>query len=107
MEHPIACTLGRADLGAQGERWGQLAATTRVEGTDLPDGLRLVFDRAPGVEPELAALVEIERECCAFADWTLSVDPDHVVLDITAEGDAIPVVQAVFTALRSPGSSCC
>jgi hypothetical protein len=97
MEHPIACTLGRADLAAQGERWRQLAATTRVERTELPDGLRLVFDRAPGVEAELAALVETERECCAFADWTLSVNPDQVVLDITAAGDAIPVVQAIHT----------
>jgi hypothetical protein len=95
MKHPIACTLGRQDLAAQGERWRQLAATTRVERTDLPDGLRLVFDRAPGVEAELAALVEIERACCAFADWTLSVDPDHVVLDITAAGNAIPVVRRV------------
>jgi hypothetical protein len=107
VEQPVACTLGQEDLAAQGEHWGNLGASTRVERVELSNGLRLVFARAAGVEDELAALVAIERECCAFANWTLVPDADRVALDITAEGEGIPAVQAMFGALPSARSSCC
>jgi hypothetical protein len=64
----------------------------------LPNGLRLSFEAE--AEAELRALAELERECCRFANWSVSVDGDIAVLDVTAEGDAIEVTQALFASLR-------
>jgi hypothetical protein len=105
MEKPIACTLGPADLAVRGRRWEELAERTSVERIELPNGLRLVFGEAPGVAEALAELVVLERECCGFADWTLRSTGAETALDVTAGGDAIPVVRELFraAALPNPG----
>jgi hypothetical protein len=73
-------------------RWLELAERTTVERLALPNGLRLAFAPGPGVVEMLESLVAVERECCAFAEWTLT----KTVLEITAEDDAVPVVQGMF-----------
>jgi hypothetical protein len=55
---------------------------------------------------ELAARGErwhrlVERDCCAFAAWEVSRDGDTLLLDVTAEGEAVPAVQAMFGSLRT------
>ena len=85
------CTLTPDELAVRGRRWKALGS---AEVTTLENGLRLEF--GPGTETELAELARLERECCAFADW----NADGPVVEITAEGDAIPAVQALFGSLR-------
>jgi hypothetical protein len=92
MTKPIACTLVSSDLADQRRRWHELAERTKVERHEVPNGLRLAFAPAPGVAEALEALVAVERECCAFAEWTL-VD---TVLEITADEEAVPVVRGMF-----------
>ena len=46
--------------------------------------LRLLFRAAPGVEGELRQLAELERDCCAFAQWSVHTRGEEVVLDVTA-----------------------
>jgi hypothetical protein len=94
MEKPIACKLSAEGLATRSERWQRLAADSGVEVTTTSRGLRLAF--GPGVERELAELAELERECCAFADWTVS----GRVLEVSAHGDAVPAVQALFSSLK-------
>lgn len=97
MRRPIACTLTTSDLASQRARWVELAERTSVERVELPDGLRLVFGSAPGVSVELEELVAVERVCCAFAEWTLAPgDDETTVLEITAAGEAVPVLQAML-----------
>ena len=96
MGKPIACTLVAVDRDLQGRRWRDVAERTSVERLELPNGLRLVFGAEPGVPQELEELVATERECCAFADWTLTHRGGRVTLDITATGGAVPVVQGMF-----------
>jgi hypothetical protein len=93
MERVICCTLGSVDLAAQRRRWQALAASTRVEREELTNGLRLTF--GPGAEDQLEELVAVERECCAFADWAVA----GTALEITAAGDAVPVVHDMFKSL--------
>lgn len=88
----MQCTLTPYELAVRGQRWRALGA---AEATLLDNGLRLEFGR-PAAE-ELAELAELERECCSFASWTANGS----VLDITAEGDAVAAVQAMFGSLRS------
>ena len=88
----MQCTLTPDELAVRGKRWSALRP---AESTVLDNGLRLEF--APGAEAELAELAALERECCAFANWA-AYGP---VLEITAEGEAIPAVQAMFASLRA------
>jgi hypothetical protein len=96
VEPPIACTLGSGEMAARRERWQALFAGTTVERTATDDGLRLAFGRAPGIEPELEALVAAERDCCGFAQWSLRGEADWIVLDVAAAGAAVAVVQAML-----------
>jgi hypothetical protein len=101
MDKRIACTLGRTDLSRQRGRWLELAGRTRVERTELPNGLRLVFADAPGVGDRLDELVAVERECCSFADWDLISGEGAVTLEVTARGDAIGVLHGMFSQLQA------
>jgi hypothetical protein len=100
MDELIACNLSRPDLSRQRGRWLELAGRTRVERAELPNGLRLVFAEAPGVEDRLEELVAVERECCSFADWDLIAGGGAVTLEITARGDAIGVLHGMFSQLQ-------
>lgn len=94
---PVACSLNATDLSRRAERWRDLAgqADLRLSRTDR--GLRLTFAALPGVAGELTQLAALERDCCAFADWSVVRAGDRIVLDVTAlADDAIPAVQAMF-----------
>jgi hypothetical protein len=96
----VACSLSSGDLTRRLARWRDLAAQAdpRVSFTDR--GLRLTFAAHPGVATELTQLVKLERDCCAFADWSAGQAGDRIVLDVTAlTDDAIPSVQAMFSEL--------
>ena len=67
----LACTLGREDRVQRAARWATLAARALQQASRTERGLRLVFGVGPGVEGELRSLVELERECCAFAEWSV------------------------------------
>jgi hypothetical protein len=67
---PVACSLERDALTDRSMRWEGLCARAGIEVATTEQGLRLVFERAAGVGEELRELTELERECCAFADWT-------------------------------------
>jgi hypothetical protein len=64
--------------------------------------LRLLFRAERGVEDELRQLAELERDCCAFADWSVQARGKEFVLDVTAPTEeGIRAVQAMFGKLRS------
>jgi hypothetical protein len=105
-EHPrsaaIACSLEEADFADRQERWLQLGQRAAVEAVTTATGLRLLFSAAPEVEGELRQLAELERHCCAFADWSVRARGTELVLDITAETEqGVTAVRAMFGKLRS------
>jgi hypothetical protein len=55
---------------------------------------------AAHLEQEVRELAELERECCAFAHWTVTADGSSVSLEVTAEGDAVTAVQAMLGSFR-------
>jgi MerR family copper efflux transcriptional regulator len=98
---PIACSLAKADLADRQERWLQLWQRAAVNAVTTSNGLRLLFRAAPGVKEELHQLAELERDCCAFADWSVQVRGKELVLDVTAPTEeGITAVQAMFGKLR-------
>lgn len=99
-EAVVACSLNRGELTERGERWGALAGRAFVERVPTERGLQLVFLRDEGVEDELRELAELERECCAFADWTVGTDGERAVLDVSGSSDeAVAAVRAMFRRL--------
>ena len=100
---PIACSLEQADLADRQNAWRELADSAGVDVQTTADGLRLRFRRAPGIAREVRRLARLERQCCAFADWTVRADADDLTLNITARSaEGIAAVQAMFGALRAP-----
>jgi hypothetical protein len=98
----VACSLGQQDLAERQARWSALAADADLEIAPTENGLRLLFRERPGVAEELHELVALERECCAFADWSLKT---AIVLDVSGESaEEITAVQAMFTGLRRTGA---
>jgi hypothetical protein len=93
---PLACTLSAADYASRRDRWVALASRGLRESRSTKTGMRLRFQALPGVLAELDYLAAHERECCAFAQWSVRPERDDVILDVTAEGDGIAVVQAMF-----------
>jgi hypothetical protein len=87
MSQPaIACTLTDAELR---ERRGGLLATLRaavLEERETDDGLALRL--APGGETlALAArVIDLERQCCRFLRFRLTVEPDEGPLWLELSG---------------------
>ena len=99
---PVTCTLSRAGLAEQAGRWGRLATRAMTGRAETAHGLRLSFRPGPGVGDELGRLVAVERECCAWADWTVQERGERIILDIRAAGDGVAALHAMFTDVHEP-----
>jgi hypothetical protein len=74
-ELPVACILSEPELASR--RAGVLAAIRRgqQEARWLPDGVALRFAAEPDRLAILAAFIDLERRCCAFLRFRLTVEP--------------------------------
>jgi hypothetical protein len=94
---PIACSLDRSGLAERLRRWLALAGRASVGVVQTPDGVRLSFQSAPGVDAELRELASLERECCAFANWAVRETGETLVLEVSgASPDAAAAVHEMF-----------
>jgi len=97
----IACTLTRDDFTTRRDRWLALGDRALRSRDATSTGLRLTFMQTRAVEAELGKLVELERECCAFADWTVETNGDAVTLRVDGRSPmGVDAVQALFGELR-------
>lgn len=92
----IACTLTAANQKTQRERWIALREAFGVARHEAPDGLRLTFADRPDVETELQALIAVENDCCAWADWTVERDGGTLVMAARSTGEGIATLHAMF-----------
>ena len=93
----VACSLGQVELSQRGARWAAVMARGDGQVSVTESGMRLVFTADQDISGELRELVELERQCCAFATWSVHEKDEQFVVDIganTAEG--IAAVQAMF-----------
>ncbi|HEV2772542.1 MAG TPA: hypothetical protein VGV57_06910 [Thermoleophilaceae bacterium] len=92
----VACSLAPGDLAGRRERWLRLSERALLEKRPIPGGVRLRFRRVDGVEGELRELAELERDCCSFAAWSVTSEGTDPTLEVTAEGDGVAAVRALF-----------
>jgi hypothetical protein len=82
---PIVCTLGPDALKAR--KAGLLSRVARLSGaTDkIGAGYRFEFASDSDALPLIAEMIEVERHCCRFLQFALTVEPDlgPIRLDVT------------------------
>jgi hypothetical protein len=93
---PIACSLGADDGGERLARWRALWARATPSVEREADALVVTFPAGRGVREELEALAAGERRCCAFAEWEVEPEVDHVVLRIRSHPDGVAALSALF-----------
>ena len=103
MEQPIACSLDAVRAGERRAAWGRLAVDALCDRRSTANGVQLVFSGGAGVEETLGELVRLERECCAFARWTVSRRDGDLVLDVSADGEGVAAVHELFGAHVASG----
>lgn len=92
----VACSLAPGDLAPRRERWLRLSEQALLEQTPTPAGMRLRFRSVDGAEHELRELAALERDCCSFATWSVTSDGADLILDVTADGEGVAAVRALF-----------
>ena len=96
----VACTLGTGDRARRAARWAALTARALRQASRTERGLRLVFGAGPGVEDELRSLAALERDCCAFARWSVTAADRRLTLEVSGDSEeAVAAAQALFPAL--------
>jgi len=93
---PVACTLTAADRPAHEALLRELSAHA-VAADCRPGEARIAFRGAP--RERLAAFVAAEAACCPFLGLALDDRADDVVLTITAEPAAQPILEELTTGL--------
>ena len=92
----VACTLGASDFKEQAHRWTALRQRAERRQVETAAGKRIYFAAEDGVAEELSALVAVERDCCAWASWTVEREADDVVLEIASSGEGVPAIRRMF-----------
>ncbi len=90
---PLVCTLPVTQWPSRLHDWKAMVAEA-VERETTPSGARLVFPRAVDAG-RLATLAAAEQGCCAFLAFDLAVRADAVVLEVSGDADARPVIDAL------------
>lgn len=73
---PLVCTLGPAALKARSEDLLGGLVRRAEERFDVPNGYRVRFTPAEDVLPTIAKVIDVERRCCRFLRFQVTVDPD-------------------------------
>jgi hypothetical protein len=99
----IACTLTGADLPARVAEWQEFYRTSVSEMEHVsPSVVRLKLHATDAGLLSAASLAQREKECCAFFEFAIVLDPDERWLTVTvpASAEAAAVLDA-FTAMLS------
>ena len=82
---PIACSLTSGELQERRSTLLQRVRLAVLEVTELQDGYAYTFPSASEWLSEVAGLIELERQCCPFLRFRLTVEEDggKLLLEMT------------------------
>ncbi len=96
VDVPIACTLESGAISDRVTEWANvLSSATRRVGID--GGLRIEFDSSIDLG-ELGTLIGAEQQCCAFFNFSLTVDTTGIALEVRAPELAAEMITELFGA---------
>ena len=98
MELPIACTLTEAEMRERRRTILDRLRHQALAVTPLPLGSIYRFEPTSELLARLAQLVELERQCCPFLTFKITVPSDNqpISLEITGPPEARPLIADFF-----------
>ena len=92
----VACNLSADELGDRTAAWQAITSRALRTKAAIPKGVRLSFGPDHQTAHDLLDLTAAERDCCAWAAWTLTSTPDATVVEVTADGHGAATLQRMF-----------
>ncbi|MGZ8842270.1 MAG: hypothetical protein ACXW18_01330 [Pyrinomonadaceae bacterium] len=83
---PIACTLTTAELQERRRTNLERVKQAIVESRELEDGYALSFPSSTESLKELTSLVDLERQCCPFLTYRITVEANSGPLWLEVTG---------------------
>ncbi len=82
---PVVCLLTDRQLQARRRDYLDKAAAVLIDREELSGGFRFKFPLDSAVWRDLAEIVDLERRCCPFLNFTLMIEPgrDYFLLEMT------------------------
>ena len=90
------CSL---DSAAREKRFGEfaeLASAALVEAVRTPDGARLLLRSDDSAQVSLRRLIEAERRCCSFLEFTVDVQDAAIRVEVSGPPSARPLIDRLF-----------
>ena len=97
-EIPIACYLTDKQLQARRKNHLDKAAEFLVDSAELPDGFVYRFPLEELMLQSLAEIIDLERKCCPFLNFNLSLEAgkDVVLLELTGAEGTKEIIRELF-----------
>jgi hypothetical protein len=100
---PIACTLDAGRLPERVAEWQAFTRRSVLQVERDAHGARLLLANGDDVLVAAASLAQREKECCAFFDFALLLEPEARWLRVTVPAQADAVL-ASFLEMLAPGA---
>ncbi len=91
-----ACSLAGPDLATRVEEWQTLAADGLAAREATRLGVRLAFRPDSSVVHHLVDLLDGERRCCGWAEWTLTSTAEAAVVEATTAPPRVRALHDLF-----------
>jgi len=97
-DSPIACTLTSAELQQRRQTVLQRLRSAVVEVRELTDGYAYSFPAEGQWLQEIASMIDLERQCCPFLRFQLSVEPNGgpIRLELTGPEGTKEFLKEIF-----------
>lgn len=98
MDLPIVCTLNEAQLRERRQVIIDAFANMHVGVTELEDGYAFTFPASSAMLRQIAQLVDLERQCCAFLTFKIVVEARNTSIrfEVTGPREAKKVIAEYF-----------
>lgn len=97
-EIPIACYLTDKELQARRKNYLDKAAESLIDSAELSDGYVFRFPLRESTLQNLAEIIDLERKCCPFLNFRLTIESgaDVVSLELTGAEGTKEIVKSLF-----------
>lgn len=95
---PIACTLTDKQMQARRADHLEKAAAALIDSTELENGFVFRFPLSSSVLRDLTQIIDLERRCCPFLNFKLSLGSgdDFLSLEMTGADGTKELIGSLF-----------
>ncbi len=95
---PVACYLTDKQLQARRKNYLDKAAESLIDSAELSDGFVYRFPLARSTLQNLAEIIDLERKCCPFLNFRLTLESgnDFVSLELMGAEGTKEIVRSLF-----------